>query len=94
MAAAPEVHHPGAASPPGSDYAEAVNLLGFDAGHRRDGGDARCRSRSSQGDLSLPADQAVACDGGVILGERLADRLSVHPAGDVVTLDPAQAGRR
>lgn len=69
----------------GRDYAEAVNILGFEA-------DTGTRSVTSfpqkitDGDLSF-AVQSREADGGVLLGHRLAERLGVQ-RGDVVTLIP------
>jgi lipoprotein-releasing system permease protein len=69
----------------GQDYGEGVNLLGFEP-------DTGSRSVTSlpqavtKGDLSFkPTKPGV--DGGVLLGSRLASRLSVYP-GDIVTLVP------
>jgi lipoprotein-releasing system permease protein len=69
----------------GQDYGEGVNLLGFDP-------DTGTRSVTSlpqsitKGDLSFKTTKP-GVDGGVLLGSRLASRLSVYP-GDVVTLVP------
>src|SRR5689334_23643571 len=82
VAAAPEVISQAGISA-GHDYGEGVNLLGFDP-------DTGARSVTSfpqsikKGDLSFrPTRKDV--DGGVLLGTRLANRLTVYP-GDVVTL--------
>jgi len=69
----------------GQDYGEGVNLVGFDP-------DTGTRSVTSlpqsieQGDLSFRTTKPDV-DGGILLGTRLANRLSVYP-GDVVTLVP------
>src|SRR5215210_4352617 len=84
VAAAPEVISQ-AGITAGQDYGEGVNLVGFDA-------DTGTRSVTSlpqsiqQGDLSFRTTKP-GVDGGVLLGSRLASRLSVYP-GDVVTLVP------
>ena len=69
----------------GKDYAEAVNILGFDP----DTGTASVTSlpqKIRSGDLSFRPRISDA-DGGILVGSRLADRLGVQP-GDVVTLIP------
>jgi lipoprotein-releasing system permease protein len=69
----------------GQDYGEGVNLLGFDP-------DTGSKSVTSlpqsitKGDLSFKTTKP-GVDGGVLLGSRLASRLSVYP-GDIVTLVP------
>ena len=84
VAAAPEVISQ-AGITAGQDYGEGVNLVGFDA-------DTGAHSVTSlpqsirQGDLSFRTTKPNL-DGGVLLGARLANRLSVYP-GDVVTLVP------
>jgi lipoprotein-releasing system permease protein len=84
VAAAPEVISQ-AGITAGQDYGEGVNLVGFDP-------DTGSRSVTSlpqsiqQGDLSFRTTKPDV-DGGVLLGVRLANRLSVYP-GDVVTLVP------
>jgi lipoprotein-releasing system permease protein len=84
IAAAPEVISQ-AGITAGQDYGEGVNLLGFDP----DTGTMSVTSLPSaieKGDLSFkPTKPGV--DGGILLGTRLAGRLSVYP-GDVVTLVP------
>ena len=84
VAAAPEVISQ-AGITAGQDYGEGVNLVGFDA-------DTGVHSVTSlpqsirQGDLSFRTTKPNV-DGGILLGARLANRLSVYP-GDVVTLVP------
>jgi lipoprotein-releasing system permease protein len=69
----------------GQDYGEGVNLLGFDP-------DTGTKSVTSlpqsitKGDLSFRTTKP-GVDGGVLLGSRLASRLSVYQ-GDIVTLVP------
>jgi lipoprotein-releasing system permease protein len=69
----------------GQDYGEGVNLVGFDP-------DTGAHSVTSlpqsiqKGDLSFHTTKPNV-DGGILLGARLANRLSVYP-GDVVTLVP------
>jgi lipoprotein-releasing system permease protein len=84
IAAAPEVISQ-AGITAGQDYGEGVNLVGFDP-------DTGAMSVTSlpgaitKGDLSFKTDKP-GVDGGILLGSRLASRLSVYP-GDVVTLVP------
>jgi lipoprotein-releasing system permease protein len=84
VAAAPEVISQ-AGITAGQDYGEGVNLVGFDP-------DTGARSVTSlpqsiqQGDLSFRTTKPNV-DGGILLGTRLANRLSVYP-GDIVTLVP------
>jgi lipoprotein-releasing system permease protein len=84
VAAAPEVISQ-AGITAGQDYGEGVNLLGFDP-------DTGSRSVTSlpqsvvKGDLGFRTTKP-GVDGGVVLGTRIASRLSVYP-GDVVTLVP------
>ncbi|HEX5632689.1 MAG TPA: ABC transporter permease, partial [Gemmatimonadales bacterium] len=69
----------------GKDYAEAVNILGFEA----DTGSMSVTSfpqKITSGDLGFRP-VASSVDGGILLGERLADRLGVQ-RGDIVTLIP------
>jgi lipoprotein-releasing system permease protein len=69
----------------GQDYGEGINLLGFDP----DTGTVSVTSLPqsiTKGDLSFKTTKP-GVDGGVILGSRLASRLSVYP-GDIVTLVP------
>ncbi len=84
VAAAPEVISQ-AGITAGQDYGEGVNLLGFDP----DTGTASVTSLPQsikKGDLSFRTTKPNV-DGGVLLGSRLASRLSVYP-GDIVTLVP------
>lgn len=84
MAAAPEVISQ-AGITAGQDYGEGVNLLGFDP----DTGRVSVTSLPQaikKGDLSFRTTKP-GVDGGILLGARLAARLSVYP-GDVVTLVP------
>jgi lipoprotein-releasing system permease protein len=84
VAAAPEVISQ-AGITAGQDYGEGVNLEGYDP-------DTGTRSVTSmpqsivKGDLSFRATKP-GVDGGILLGARLASRLSVYP-GDIVTLVP------
>jgi lipoprotein-releasing system permease protein len=84
VAAAPEVISQ-AGITAGQDYGEGVNLVGFDP-------DTGTHSVTSlpqsiqQGDLSFRTSKPNV-DGGILIGSRLANRLSVYP-GDVVTLVP------
>jgi lipoprotein-releasing system permease protein len=84
VAAAPEVISQAGISA-GHDYGEGVNLLGFDP-------DTGTRSVTTfpqsikKGDLSFRP-KRTDVDGAVLLGSRLASRLTVYP-GDVVTLVP------
>src|SRR4051794_6044558 len=84
IAAAPEVISQ-AGITAGQDYGEGVNLVGFDP----DTGTMSVTSLPgaiTKGDLSFKTNKA-GVDGGVLLGSRLASRLSVYP-GDVVPLVP------
>ena len=84
VAASPEVISQ-AGITAGQDYGEGVNLLGFEP-------DTGSKSVTSlpqavtKGDLSFKTTKP-GTDGGVLLGSRLASRLSVYP-GDIVTLVP------
>jgi lipoprotein-releasing system permease protein len=74
----------------GQDYGEGVNLLGFDP----DTGVKPVTSLPqaiTKGDLSFKTTKP-GVDGGILLGSRLASRLSVYP-GDVVTLVPVTQAR-
>jgi lipoprotein-releasing system permease protein len=88
LAAAPEVISQSMIST-GADYAEGVMVLGFDP----DTGTMAVTSlprAMTRGDLSFHTTRADV-DGGIVLGYRLAERLTVYP-GDVVTLVPPKAG--
>jgi lipoprotein-releasing system permease protein len=86
VAAAPEVLTQSVISA-GADYAEGVNVLGFDP-------DTGSRAVTSlpqtitRGDLRFTTTREDV-DGGILLGARLAERLTVYP-GDIVTLVPAK----
>ena len=84
IAAAPEVISQ-AGITAGQDYGEGVNLVGFDP----DTGTMSVTSLPqaiTKGDLSFKTAKP-GVDGGILLGSRLASRLSVYP-GDIVTLVP------
>ena len=84
LAATPEVISQ-AGITAGQDYGEGVNLLGFDP----DTGSMSVTSLPqavTKGDLSFKTSKP-GVDGGILLGSRLASRLSVYP-GDIVTLVP------
>lgn len=75
----------------GRDYAEGVNVLGMEA----DTGASSVTSfprAITRGDLGFRA-TAADVDGGVLLGHRLATRLSAFP-GDVITLVSPEPPRR
>lgn len=86
IAVAPEVLSQSVISA-GADYAEGVNVLGFDP----DTGNMAVTTLPhalTRGDLSFrPTRDSV--DGAIILGARLAERMTVYP-GDIVTLVPAK----
>lgn len=87
LAAAPEVISQSLITT-GADYAEAVQVLGFDA----DTGAVQVTSLPDAvvaGDLDFRTTEDDV-DGGLVLGARLANRLSVS-VGDVVTLIPPTA---
>ncbi len=84
VAAAPEVISQ-AGITAGQDYGEGVNLLGFDP----DTGSHSVTSLPQsvvKGDLSFKTTKP-GVDGGILIGTRIANRLSVYP-GDIVTLVP------
>jgi lipoprotein-releasing system permease protein len=84
IAASPEVISQ-AGITAGQDYGEGVNLVGFDP----DTGSMSVTSLPgaiTKGDLSFKTNKP-GVDGGILLGSRLASRLSVYP-GDIVTLVP------
>lgn len=86
IAAAPEVLSQSVISA-GADYAEGVNVLGFDP-------DTGSRSVTSlpqaitRGDLTFKTTRE-GVDGAILLGSRLAERLTVYP-GDEITLVAAK----
>jgi lipoprotein-releasing system permease protein len=86
IAAAPEVLSQSVISA-GADYAEGVNVLGLDP----DTGSMSVTTLPhslTRGNFSFkPTREGV--DGGIILGARLAERMTVYP-GDIVTLVPAK----
>jgi len=89
VAAAPEVISQSILTA-GRDYAEAVNILGYEV----DTGSVAVTTLPQtivQGDLRF-ATTSDAVDGGVLVGDRLADRLGVQ-VGDVVTLIPPKPPR-
>ena len=84
VAAAPEIISQSILTA-GRDYAEAVNILGFEV----DTGSVSVTTlpqKITRGDLRFQTTNP-SVDGGVILGERLAERIGVD-VGDVVTLIP------
>lgn len=86
VAVAPEVISQSVLSA-GADYAEGVNVLGFDpdTGQRAV---TTLPQSITRGDLGFrPTREGV--DGGIVLGARLAERLTVT-VGDIVTLVPAK----
>ncbi len=89
LAAAPEVITQSIITK-GADYAEAINVLGFDP-------DTGRRSVTSlpqaitQGDLTFSTKRKDV-DGAILLGARLAGRISAYP-GDVITLIPPTAAK-
>jgi lipoprotein-releasing system permease protein len=86
VAAAPEVLTQSVISA-GADYAEGVNVLGFEA----DTGKRAVTSLPqsiTHGNLEFKTTRENV-DGGIILGSRLAERMTVYP-GDIVTLVPAK----
>jgi lipoprotein-releasing system permease protein len=84
VAASPEVISQ-AGITAGQDYGEGVNLLGFDPDTGKKSVTSLPQS-ITKGDLSFKTTKP-GVDGGVLLGSRLASRLSVYP-GDIVTLVP------
>lgn len=86
IAAAPEVLTQSVLSA-GADYAEGVNVLGMDA----DTGVEAVTTLPqavTRGDMSFTTTRQDV-DGAIVLGSRLAERMTVYP-GDVVTLVPAK----
>ena len=90
VAAAPEVISQSVITK-GSDYAEAVNVVGFDV----DTGSMSVTSLPNsitQGDLAFRPTRGDSVDGAILLGERLASRIDAYP-GDVITLIPPTAAK-
>jgi lipoprotein-releasing system permease protein len=86
VAAGPEVLSQSVISA-GADYAEGVNVLGFDP----DTGSMAVTTLPhslTRGDLSFRTTRD-SVDGAIVLGARLAERMTVYP-GDIVTLVPAK----
>jgi lipoprotein-releasing system permease protein len=86
VAVAPEVLSQSVLSA-GADYAEGVNVLGFDPDTGRRAVTTLPQA-ITRGDLSFKTTRPEV-DGGILLGSRLAERMTVYP-GDVVTLVPAK----
>jgi lipoprotein-releasing system permease protein len=75
----------------GRDYAEGVNILGFDA----DTGKMSVTSLPStitRGDLRFKT-SSDSVDGGILMGARLASRMSVYP-GDIVSMPSSAPPKR
>ncbi len=89
VAAAPEVITQSVITK-GADYAEAVNVVGFDTDTGRHAVTSLPHS-ITQGDLSFRTTRDDV-DGGILLGARLAGRISAYP-GDVITLIPPTAAK-
>lgn len=86
VAAAPFVLSQGMVSA-GHDYAEGVAVVGLEPDTGRMAVTGLARSFTA-GDLRF-ATQAAGVDGGVVLGRRLADRLSAYPGTVVTVISPA-----
>ena len=86
VAAAPFVLSQGMVSA-GHDYAEGVAVVGLEPDTGRVAVTGLARSFTA-GDLRF-ATQAAGVDGGVVLGRRLADRLSAYPGTVVTVISPA-----
>ncbi|HEU5050348.1 MAG TPA: ABC transporter permease [Gemmatimonadales bacterium] len=89
VAAAPEVLTESIVTT-GADYATAVNVLGFEP----DTGSVSVTSfpqSITKGDLAFRTTRD-SVQGGIIIGERLANRINVYP-GDVVLLVPPTAAK-
>ncbi|MBK6421776.1 MAG: ABC transporter permease [Gemmatimonadetes bacterium] len=86
LAAAPEVLTQSVLSA-GADYAEGVNVLGME-GDTGSQAVTTLPQAITRGDLTFRATRPEV-DGGIVLGSRLAERMTVYP-GDVVTLVPAK----
>ncbi len=74
----------------GADYAEAINVLGFDPDTGRKSVTSLPQS-ITQGNLSFRPTRTDV-DGAILLGARLANRISAYP-GDVITLIPPTAAK-
>ena len=89
VAAAPEVITQSIITK-GADYAEAINVLGFDPDTGRKSVTSLPQA-ITQGNLSFRTTRTDV-DGGILLGARLAGRISAYP-GDVITLIPPTAAK-
>ncbi|MBA2627982.1 MAG: ABC transporter permease, partial [Gemmatimonadales bacterium] len=89
VAAAPEVITQSVITK-GADYAEAVNVVGFETDTGRRAVTSLPQS-ITDGDLTFKTTQADV-DGGILIGSRLASRLSAY-RGDVIMLVPPTAAR-
>lgn len=89
VAAAPEVITQSIITK-GADYAEAINVLGFDPDTGRKSVTSLPQA-ITQGNLSFRTTRKDV-DGGILLGTRLAGRISAYP-GDVITLIPPTAAK-
>jgi lipoprotein-releasing system permease protein len=89
VAAAPEVITQSIITK-GADYAEAINVVGFDPDTGRQSVTSFPQA-ITQGNLSFKTTRPDV-DGAILLGSRLAARISAYP-GDVVTLIPPTAAK-
>src|SRR4029079_18393534 len=89
VAAAPEVITQSIITK-GADYAEAINVLGFDPDTGRKSVTSLPQA-ITQGNLSFRTTRTDV-DGAILLGARLAGRISAYP-GDVITLIPPTAAK-
>lgn len=89
VAAAPEVITQSIITK-GADYAEAINVLGFDPDTGRKSVTSLPQA-ITQGNLSFRTSRSDV-DGAILLGARLAGRISAYP-GDVITLIPPTAAK-
>jgi lipoprotein-releasing system permease protein len=89
VAAAPEVITQSIITK-GADYAEAINVLGFDPDTGRKSVTSLPQA-ITQGNLSFRPTRTDV-DGAILLGARLAGRISASP-GDVITLIPPTAAK-
>lgn len=89
VAAAPEVITQSIITK-GADYAEAINVLGFDPDTGRKSVTSLPQA-ITQGNLSFKTTRTDV-DGAILLGARLAGRISAYP-GDVITLIPPTAAK-